>query len=92
MPAKKSGRSVKRKKNSNADVMYCIYVCPCVSCSVVISFTCTSVRSHPDSKEGVRCETRSWDKLRDTGCDVATGNTFGEGDQEEAQSKPGSRP
>jgi hypothetical protein len=46
--------SVRRKKNSNADVMYI-----CVSCSIVMLFTCTSVRSHPDSKEGARCETRS---------------------------------
>jgi hypothetical protein len=57
-PAKKGGRSVKRKKNSNADVMY-IYMCACVSCSVVMLFTCTSVGSHPDRKEGVRCEIRS---------------------------------
>jgi hypothetical protein len=36
-------------------------MCPCVSCSVVVLFTCTLVRSHPhlDSKEGVRCETQS---------------------------------
>ncbi len=53
-PAKNGGRSVKRKKNSNADVMYI-----CVSCSVVMLFTCTSVRSHPDSKERVRCKIQS---------------------------------
>ncbi len=52
-PAKKGGRSVKGKKNSN------VFVCPCVSCSVVMLFTCTLVRSRPDSNEGVRCETRS---------------------------------
>jgi hypothetical protein len=39
--------------------MWCIYMCLCVSCSIVMLFTCTLVRSHPDSKEGVRCETRS---------------------------------
>ncbi len=31
----------------------------CVSCSIVVLFTCTLVRSRPDSNEGVRCETRS---------------------------------
>jgi hypothetical protein len=56
-PAKKSVRSVRRKKNSNADVMYiCV---SSMSCSVVVLFTCTLVRSHPDSDEGVKCETRS---------------------------------
>ncbi len=30
-----------------------------MSCSVVVLFTCTLVRSHPDSDEGVKCETRS---------------------------------
>jgi hypothetical protein len=55
-PAKKNGKSAKRKRNSNAVVMY-IYV-SCGSCSVVVLFTCTLVRSHPDSKGGVRCETR----------------------------------
>jgi hypothetical protein len=34
-------------------------MCPCVSCSVVMLFTCTLVRSHPDSKEGIRCKIRS---------------------------------
>ncbi len=33
-------------------------MCPCVSCNIVMLFTCTLVRSHPDNKEGVRCETR----------------------------------
>jgi hypothetical protein len=26
-------------------------------CNIIMLFTCTLVRSHPDSKEGVRCET-----------------------------------
>ncbi len=84
---------MKGKKNSNADVIYILYVCPCVSCSVVMLFTCTSVRSHPDSNEGVRCETQSIgtnSKILDE--PWQTRNTFGEGDQKEAQSKPGSRP
>jgi hypothetical protein len=90
-PAKKGGRSVKGKKNSNADV--CIYVCPCVSCSVVKLFTCTLVRSRPDSNKGDRCETRSvgtHSKILDE--PWQTRNTFGEGDQKEAQSKPRARP
>ncbi len=29
-----------------------------MSCNVVMLFTCTLVRSHPDSKESIRCETR----------------------------------
>jgi hypothetical protein len=36
-----------------------MFICSRVSCNVVMLFTCTLVRSHPDSKEGVRCETRS---------------------------------
>jgi hypothetical protein len=87
-PAKKGGRSVKGKKNSDVDVMYI-----CVSCRVVMLFTCTLVRSRPDSNEGVRCETRSVG----TNSNILdepwqTRNTFREGDQKEAQSKPGSRP
>jgi hypothetical protein len=46
----------KKSKNSNADVMYiCV---PCVSCNVVMLFTCLLVKSHLDSKEVIRCETR----------------------------------
>ncbi len=64
----------------------CVYVGVFVyRCYVVY---CTSVRSHPDSKEGVRCEIRSaryWGRHGNR-------NTFGEGDQEEAQSKPGLKP
>ncbi len=74
--------------------MWCIYMCPCVSCRVVMLFTCTLVRSHPDSKEGIRCEIRSeiWDKQQDTGLDMATRCMLGEGGQKETQSKPGTRP
>jgi hypothetical protein len=32
----------------------CVHKCH----SIVVLFTCTLVRSHPDSNEGVRCETR----------------------------------
>jgi hypothetical protein len=50
-PAQENGRGVeKNNMTSNANVMY-IHVCP-VSCDVVM-FTCTLVRSHPDSR-------RSW--------------------------------
>jgi hypothetical protein len=68
-------------------------VCPCVSCSVVLLFTCTLVRSRPDSNEGVKCEIRSVganSKILDG--PGQTRNTLGKGDQQEAQSKPGSRP
>jgi hypothetical protein len=40
--------------NSNTDVMY-IHVFHML-CRVVVMFTCTLVRSHPDSR-GARCET-----------------------------------
>jgi hypothetical protein len=33
--------------------MLCIYVCPCLSCRVVMLFTCTLVRSRLDSNEGL---------------------------------------
>ncbi len=36
--------------------MWCIYMCAHMSCGVIMLFTCTLVRSHPDSREGVRCE------------------------------------
>ncbi len=39
--------------------IWCIYVCPCVSCSAAVLYTCTLVRSRPDSNEGVKCETWS---------------------------------
>jgi hypothetical protein len=83
----------RRKKNSDANVMYIQYVCPCVSYSVVGLFTCTLVRSHPDSNEGDECETRSiWDKQQDTKRGLTTQNARGVEGQKETQSKPGSRP
>jgi hypothetical protein len=39
------------------DVYMCVHVCHVALLPML--FTCTSVRSHPDSKEGVRCEIRS---------------------------------
>jgi hypothetical protein len=48
-PAQKSGRGVEKKNmNSNASVMY-IRMGP-VSYNAVVMFTCTLVRSHPDSR------------------------------------------
>jgi hypothetical protein len=48
-PAQKNEKGVKKNNmNSNASVMY-IRVCP-VSYNVVVMFTCTLVRSHPDSR------------------------------------------
>ncbi len=65
----------------------------CVSCSVVMLFTCKLVRNHPDGNEGVKCEIRSVgtnSKILDG--PGQTRSTLGKGDQQEAQSKPGSRP
>ncbi len=72
--------------------MWCRYICTCVSCNVVMLFTCTLVRSHPDSKEGVRCETQPCDKQQDTGLGMAIRCMLGGRDQREAQSKPATRP
>jgi hypothetical protein len=47
-----------RRKRRIVMLMWCIYMCAHVSCSVVMLFTCTLVRSYPDSKRSVRCETR----------------------------------
>jgi hypothetical protein len=47
-PAQENGRSGKKNMNSNASVMY-IRVC-CVLYNTVVMFTCTLVRSHPDSR------------------------------------------
>jgi hypothetical protein len=67
--------------------------CPCVSCSVVMLFTCTLVRSRPDSNERVKCETRSvGTNSKMLGGLGQTGNTLEKEGQREAQSKPGSRP
>jgi hypothetical protein len=64
-----------------------------VSYSVVVLFTCTLVRSYPDSNEGDKCEIRSIrDKQQDTEWGVATRNARGVEGQKEAQSKPRSRP
>jgi hypothetical protein len=46
--AQKNGRSVKKNINSSNSVMY-ISVCPVLYIAVVM-FTCTLVRSHPDSR------------------------------------------
>jgi hypothetical protein len=47
-PAQKNGRSVKKNMNSSTSVMY-VHVCS-VLCNAVVMFTCTLVRSHPDSR------------------------------------------
>jgi hypothetical protein len=47
-PAQKNGRSVKKNMNNSNSVMY-ISVYP-VSSVAVVKFTCTLVRSHPDSR------------------------------------------
>jgi hypothetical protein len=54
--AQENGRCIERRMNSNTVVMY-IHVCH-VSCSVVVMFACTLVRSHPDSRGvlGVKLE------------------------------------
>jgi hypothetical protein len=84
-------RSVKKRKNSNIDVMY-ICVPMCVSCSATMLFTCTLVRSRPDSNEGVTCETQSiGTSSKMLGGPGQTRNILGKEDQQEAQSKPRSR-
>ncbi len=47
-PAQGNGRSVKKNMNSSNSVMY-ISVCPLLYIAVIM-FTCTLVRSHPDSR------------------------------------------
>jgi hypothetical protein len=90
-PAEKSGRSVKEKKNSNADV--CIYVCQYVSCSAAVLFTCTIMRSRLDSNEGVECETWSvGTNSKMLGGPGQTRNTLEKEGQHQAQSKPESWP
>ncbi len=42
----------KEEKDSNVDVMY-IYMCAHVLYSVVMLFTCTLARSHPDSRKAL---------------------------------------
>jgi hypothetical protein len=54
-PVQKNGRSIKKNMNSSTSVMY-ISVCP-VSYVAVVMFTCTLVRSHPDSR---RCWGETW--------------------------------
>ncbi len=68
-------------------------MCPCVSCSAAVLFTCTLVRSRPGSNEGVKCETRSvGTNSKMLGGPEQTRNTLEKEGQREAQSKPGSRP
>jgi hypothetical protein len=87
-PAKRNRRSVKEKKNSYANVMYI-----CVSCSAVMLFTCTLVRSRPYSNEGVKCETRSVrTNSKILGGLEETKNILEKENQQEVQSKPGSGP
>ncbi len=47
-----------RRKRRIVMRMWCIYMCAHMSCSSIMLFTCTLVRSPPDSMEGIRCETR----------------------------------
>jgi hypothetical protein len=68
-------------------------VYPCVSCSAAVLFACTLVRSRPDSNEGVKCETRAvGTNSKMLGGPRQIRNTLEKEDQQEAQSKPGSRP
>jgi hypothetical protein len=61
-----------------------------MSCSVVMLFICTLVRSHPNSRKtlGVKPDR---DKQQDTGLGIATRCMLREGGQKETQSKPGTR-
>ncbi len=52
-PACQEGWKKCKKERRIVLPMWCIYVCPCVSCNIVMLFTCTWVRSHPDSKEAL---------------------------------------
>jgi hypothetical protein len=64
-----------------------------VSCSAAMLFTCTLVRSRPDSNEGVKCETCSvGTNSKVLGGPGQTRNILEKEDRQEAQSKPGSRP
>jgi hypothetical protein len=63
-----------------------------VPCSAAVLFTCTLVRSRPDSNERVKCETRSFGTTsKRLGVPGQTGNILEKEDQQEAQSNPGSR-
>jgi hypothetical protein len=58
-PAQKKGRCIKKNMNSVTSMMY-IRVCP-VSYDIVVMFTCTLVRSHPDSRR--RCHKQLYTRL-----------------------------
>jgi hypothetical protein len=60
----------KEEMNSNTNVMY-IHVCR-VSCSIVVMFTCTLVRSHPDSRGRWVWNLNRCNKQQDTELGMAT--------------------
>jgi hypothetical protein len=53
-------------------LMWCIYMCAHMSCSIVVMFTCTSVRSHPDSRRHYMWNLTRCNKQQNTGLGVAT--------------------
>jgi hypothetical protein len=42
-----------RRKRRIVMSMWCIYMCAHMSCGVIMFFTCTLVRSHPDSRKAL---------------------------------------
>ncbi len=61
-----------RKKRKIVMPMWCIYMCAHMLCRVVVMFTCTLVRSHPDSRRHKVWNPTHCNKHQDTGLGVAT--------------------
>ncbi len=60
-----------------------------MSCSAAVLFSCTLVRSCPDSNEGVKCGTRAVEtNSKMLGGPGQIRNTVEKEDRQEAQSKP----
>jgi hypothetical protein len=89
-PAQKNGRSIKKNMNSSTSVMY-ISVCP-VSYVAVVLFTCTLVRSHPDSRSCWGLKLNCCHKQLYTGLGVTTRCMLVRRGQRWAQYMPEARP
>jgi hypothetical protein len=91
-PACQEERKMCRKKKRIVMPMWYIYMCEHLSCSVVVMFTCTLVRSHPDSRRRWVWNSTRHNKQQDNGLGVATRCMLIGRGQNGVQFKPGTRP
>jgi hypothetical protein len=89
-PARRSGRGVRKRMNSNIDVMYmCVSVC--IWCCAEVLFTCILVLGRWWGRERWVWNTSHWSKQQDVGWARVNKKIRGQRELARAQSDPGSR-